>query len=179
MQNRSPFLIAIDGRCAAGKTTFAEKLSSIMECSVIHMDHFFLRPEQRTKERLAQAGGNVDRERFMEEVLKPLKAGKAFTYRSFDCHQMSFAKEIDILPAPVVIIEGAYSCHPEFVQSWDLTIFIDIDQEEQLRRIEQRNGADQVPVFEKRWIPMEEDYFKAFQVKEHCRLLLRQPMHGR
>lgn len=77
MQNRSPFLIAIDGRCAAGKTTFAEKLSSIMECSVIHMDHFFLRPEQRTKERLAQAGGNVDRERFMEEVLKPLKAGKA------------------------------------------------------------------------------------------------------
>lgn len=24
MQNRSPFLIAIDGRCAAGKTTFAE-----------------------------------------------------------------------------------------------------------------------------------------------------------
>ena len=25
MQNRSPFLIAIDGRCAAGKTTFAEK----------------------------------------------------------------------------------------------------------------------------------------------------------
>lgn len=40
MQNRSPFLIAIDGRCAAGKTTFAEKLSSIMECSVIHMDHF-------------------------------------------------------------------------------------------------------------------------------------------
>lgn len=60
MQNRSPFLIAIDGRCAAGKTTFAEKLSSIMECSVIHMDHFFLRPEQRTKERLAQAGGNVD-----------------------------------------------------------------------------------------------------------------------
>lgn len=85
MQNRSPFLIAIDGRCAAGKTTFAEKLSSIMECSVIHMDHFFLRPEQRTKERLAQAGGNVDRERFMEEVLKPLKAGKAFTYRSFDC----------------------------------------------------------------------------------------------
>ena len=83
------------------------------------MDHFFLRPEQRTKERLAQAGGNVDRERFEKEVLKPLRAGKAFTYRAFDCHQMSLAEEIEIVPTPVVIIEGAYSCHPEFVQAWD------------------------------------------------------------
>ena len=49
MQNRSPFLIAIDGRCAAGKTTFAEKLSSIMECSVIHMDHFFLKTGAKDK----------------------------------------------------------------------------------------------------------------------------------
>lgn len=98
MENKSPFLIAIDGRCAAGKTTLTKRLSSILNCSVIHMDHFFLRPEQRTKERLAQAGGNVDRERFEKEVLKPLRAGKAFTYRAFDCHQMSLAEEIEIVP---------------------------------------------------------------------------------
>ena len=177
MENRSPFLIAIDGRCAAGKTTLTKRLSSILNCSVIHMDHFFLRPEQRTKERLAQAGGNVDRERFEKEVLKPLKAGKAFTYRVFGCHQMSLAEEIEIVPTPVVIIEGAYSCHPEFVQAWDLTIFVDIDKEEQLKRIEKRNGKEQVPMFVNRWIHMEEDYFKEFQVKENCRLLLRQPMH--
>ena len=38
-----------------------------------------------------------------------MKAGKAFTYRAFDCHQMSLAEEIEIVPTPVVIIEGAYT----------------------------------------------------------------------
>ena len=144
MENKSPFLIAIDGRCAAGKTTLTKRLSSILNCSVIHMDHFFLRPEQRTKERLAQAGGNVDRERFEKEVLKPLRAGKAFTYRTFDCHQMSLAEEIEIVPTPVVIIEGAYSCHPEFVQAWDLTIFVDIDKEELLAELNEMEAIEGV-----------------------------------
>ena len=56
-------------------------------------------------------------------------------------------------------------------------VFVDIDKEEQLKRIEKRNGKEQVPMFVNRWIPMEEAYFKEFQVKENCRLLLRQPMH--
>ena len=77
------------------------------------------------------------------------------------------------------VYKRQYSCHPEFVQAWDLTIFVDIDKKEQLKRIEKRNGKEQVPIFEKRWIPMEEAYFKEFQVKENCRLLLRQPMHDR
>ena len=39
------------------------------DCNVIHLDHFFWRPKQRTAERLQQAGGNVDYGRFLEEVL--------------------------------------------------------------------------------------------------------------
>ena len=49
------------------------------------MDHFFLRPEQRTPERLRTPGENVDHERFLEEVLCPLRAGRVFWYRPFDC----------------------------------------------------------------------------------------------
>lgn len=172
MEDRRPFLIAIDGRCAAGKTTLVSKLASVFHCSVIHMDHFFLRPQQRTKERLLEPGGNIDRERFQEEVLEPLKKGQAFKYRRFDCHSMSLAEEIEIRMTPLIIVEGAYSCHPDFLESWDLTVFMDVDREEQLRRIEKRGGKEQVPIFEKRWIPMEEAYFRAFQVKENCRIVL-------
>ena len=57
-------LVAIDGRCTAGKTTLAASLQAQLECNVFHMDDFFLRPEQRTPERLRQPGGNVDFERF-------------------------------------------------------------------------------------------------------------------
>ena len=76
-------IVAIDGKCTSGKTTLASKLAEIYDCNVFHMDDFFLRPEQRTPERFAEVGGNVDYERFQEEVLLPLKDGKAFSYRPF------------------------------------------------------------------------------------------------
>ena len=67
------YLVAIDGRCASGKTTLAALLQKqIQDCYVVHMDHFFLREEQRTKERLETPGGNVDHERVLADVLQPL-----------------------------------------------------------------------------------------------------------
>ena len=67
-----PLVVAIDGRCAAGKSSFAQKLQEETGCNVVSMDHFFLPPERRTPERLAEPGGNVDWERCLEEVLRPL-----------------------------------------------------------------------------------------------------------
>ena len=69
-------LVAVEGGSASGKTTLAALLARVYDCSVFHMDDFFLRPEQRTGERLAEPGGNVDRERFAEEVLRPLTGGQ-------------------------------------------------------------------------------------------------------
>ena len=74
-------IVAIDGKCTSGKTTLASQLAEVYDCNVFHMDDFFLRPEQRTPERFAEIGGNVDYERFREEVLLPLKSGKAFSCR--------------------------------------------------------------------------------------------------
>jgi len=71
--------IAIDGRCASGKSTLGAFLQKETGGNLIHMDDFFLRPEQRTKERYATPGENVDHERFYEEVLVPLQNGEDFT----------------------------------------------------------------------------------------------------
>ena len=68
LERKRPLILAVDGRCASGKSTFARELSGVCLAEVIHMDDFFLRPQQRTKERLAEAGGNIDRERLLQEV---------------------------------------------------------------------------------------------------------------
>lgn len=167
---RSPFLLAIDGRCAAGKTTLAAQLARLSGCTVVPMDHFFLRPEQRTEERFLEPGGNIDRERFLAEVLLPLRAGKPFSYRPFDCHTLSLAAPISVPPAALYVIEGSYSCHPALREQYDLTVFLDVGSDEQLRRIRARNGEDDARRFAERWIPLEERYFRALDVRRHCTL---------
>ena len=47
-------IIAIDGRCAAGKTTLAARLAKELGGDVIHMDDFFLPLELRTEERFGR-----------------------------------------------------------------------------------------------------------------------------
>jgi hypothetical protein len=169
---KSPYIIAVDGRCAAGKTTFAREMVIHMHCPVIQMDHFFLQRYQRTEERLAEPGGNVDRERFQDEVINPLVSGESFSYRIFDCQKMEFGEWVKVESAPVVIVEGAYSCHPAFQKHWNLKIFLDVDPKEQIRRIRKRNGEEKLSMFIKRWIPLEEAYFSAFYIKENSDIVL-------
>lgn len=161
-------LLAIDGRCAAGKTTLAANLQAKTGCVVLHMDHFFLQPDQRTEERLRQPGGNVDYERFQREVLLQLKEGRPFSYRPFDCHRLEMGQPIQIVPTPLAIVEGSYSCHPRLWDFYDLRIFLTIHPQEQLRRIEKRNGRAEVVPFQDKWIPMEETYFTAYSIQERC-----------
>ena len=40
-KDKERVLIAIDGRCASGKTTLANRLQEELVCEVIHMDSFF------------------------------------------------------------------------------------------------------------------------------------------
>lgn len=165
-----PTLVAIDGRCASGKTTLAEDLKGKIGCNVIHMDDFFLRPEQRTSQRYREAGGNVDYERFLEEVMKPLMAHQEFSYRPYDCKRQRFSEPVLVPPCTVTIIEGAYSCHPAFWEYYFLRIFLTVRKEEQYRRILQRNGKDSLHDFQTKWIPLEEEYFQQYFLESRCDL---------
>lgn len=169
LSGRKKFLlIGIDGRCASGKTTLASLLQASCDCSVIHMDHFFLRPEQRTEERLREPGGNVDYERFMAEVLFPLCSEEPFSYSPFDCKTQSLMEPVPVNPRPVNIIEGSYSCHPLLKDYYHLKIFLTTTPEEQMRRILLRNGAERAPMFREKWIPLEEQYFSSCHTEENC-----------
>ena len=164
-------IVAIDGKCTSGKTTLAFKLAEIYDCNVFHMDDFFLRPEQRTPDRFTEVGGNVDYERFQEEVLLPLKSGKAFSYRPFDCSTFTLAAPVAVAPKRLNIIEGTYSHHPYFGNPYDLKILLTVDEETQRKRILER------PVFlHKRffveWIPMENRYFDGFAISANSHITI-------
>lgn len=161
-------LVAIEGRCASGKSTLAARLSEHYGCPVIHMDEFFLRPEQRTTERYATPGENIDHERFLEEVLLPLRRGQAVTYRPFDCQTQQLSPAITLPASPTYLIEGSYSCHPALRNHYDLRLFLTVEPEEQMRRIILRNGLDYAQVFRDHWIPLEEAYFAACGVENCC-----------
>lgn len=161
-------IVAIDGRCGAGKTTLAARLEGELSCAVYHMDDFFLRPQQRTKERLSQPGENVEHERFLEEILLPLRSGKAVTYRPYICSRQQLGEPVTAELNRLTIVEGSYACHPTLWEHYDLRIFLTVEPNEQLRRIEARGGVEKAQQFRDRWIPLEERYFHAFDVQKRC-----------
>ena len=168
---KSHVLVAIDGNCAAGKTTLGKELAEHYDCNVLQMDDFFLRPEQRTPERFAQAGGNVDYERFALEVLEPLRRGEAFSYRPFDCRSMTLQEAIKVMPKQLNLIEGSYSLHPYFGDVYDLRVFLTVDPELQRERILERPAFLHERFFQS-WIPMEQRYFEELSIPDTADLIL-------
>lgn len=177
LKSKNSVVVAVEGGSASGKTTLAMELQQRFQCNVFHMDDFFLRPEQRTKERLAEAGGNVDRERFYEEIVIPLNKGENIEYRRFDCSTFTLLPAVNVEPEKLVVIEGAYSTHPELGNYYDLSVFLDIEPDLQKERILKRNGGEKAKRFFREWIPMEENYIKTFHVRERCDLILSVKKH--
>lgn len=159
-------LIAIDGRCASGKSTLASVLANEFDCNVFHMDDFFLHGAMRTPERLSLPGENVDHERFLAEVLLPVSSGSCVQYRRYNCHLGEFEPTKLIAPKPINIIEGVYSFHASLAGFYTMKLFLDIDPALQRRRILGRNSPEQAERFFNEWIPMEENYFRTFSVRD-------------
>ena len=171
LTQKNQVIIAIDGSCTAGKTTLATALAEVYDCNLFHMDDFFLRPEQRNSERFSEAGGNVDYERFYEEVLLPLKSGLPFSYRPFSCMNMALTDPVQIQPKKLSIVEGTYSHHPYFQNPYDLKFFLTVSPELRRSRILERPAFLHQKFFEF-WIPLEQEYFKAFSIQEQADIIL-------
>lgn len=164
--------MAIEGGSASGKTTLSKLLEEIYGATVFHMDDFFLQPWQRTKQRYAQPGGNVDWERFLEEVLIPLKDNRNIAYRRFDCSTFEIAHPVNKKPSDVNVIEGAYSMRPELEDYYDFSVFLNVSSKLQKNRIEKRNTPQMAERFFEQWIPMEHQYFEKMNVKERCDMVI-------
>lgn len=164
--------IAIDGNCASGKSTLAALIAEEYHCNVFHMDDYYLPLHKKTKERLSEAGGNVDRERFREEILDNIRKNKSFIYKIYDCKGQSLHPSKRIYPKKLNVVEGVYSMHPELSGFYDLAVFLSVDEAEQSRRILDRNGPEMHKRFIEEWIPLENRYFKELRIMDNCDLVL-------
>lgn len=163
-----PLLVALDGRCAAGKTTLAARLGRAAGAPVFHTDDFYLPFARRTQERLAQPGGHIDYERLETEVLRPASAGKEFLYRPYDAHADSWGKIQKIPPQKLYIVEGSYSLLPALEKYYGYKIFLTLGAQAQQARLLNREGKEKSQRFLSRWIPAEENYFSACRVCERA-----------
>lgn len=158
---QQPWIISIDGRCASGKTTLAEHLSHLINhSSIVHLDDFFLQPHQRTPERYATPGKNIDDQRLIQEVIIPYINNQDIHYQPFSCQKMALQEAIHLPKSDVLILEGCYVNNALLSDYSNLRIFVHVDSQTQLQRIEMRNGKDRLHDFENKWIPLEEKYFE-------------------
>lgn len=181
-KNYGRILLVIDGRCGAGKTTMASRISEELLCSVFHMDDFYLPAAEQTDERMKEPGGNISFGRFLSEIIMPIENGADIAYRPFVCRIQDY-EDTQIMPARNInIIEGTYSCHPKLRGAYErlcgteddigsmrlIRIFLDIDCRKQIERLRTRVGEQRLKMFEEKWIPREEEYFKVCSVREYC-----------
>lgn len=166
LEKKLTVIIGIDGMAASGKTTFANNLKEQYKAEVIHMDDFFLQDFQRTSERLLEVDGFVDYERFIEEVLRPLKMNSSFKYHKYNCQTKKMSEKYVNHNRDLFIIEGSYALKQSFDDIYDLKILMLIDDEKQLSRLSKRNLPHLVERFKQDWIPRENKYIKQYNLEK-------------
>lgn len=166
LRDKGQAVVAIDGRCGSGKSTLGELMKRVFDCRLFHMDDFYLPQKRRTENWMSVPGGNMDLERFRQEVLEPVFAGEEVLYRPFDCGTGSLGGGECFPPKPLTVIEGSYSHHPALEAPYDLKIFLTCDKGEQRRRLMIREG-DYFPTFEDLWMPLEEQYIRLCRIEEN------------
>lgn len=171
MQKKNSPVVAIDGRCGSGKTYLAELIGKLFSCNICHMDDFYMPLEQRRRDWTEIPGGNMDLKRFHAEVLHPIGMGQQADYRPYDCKKNEMGETVKISPDRLTVVEGSYSHHPLLSSEYDLTIFLTCSSEEQRKRLQMREGG-YFSVFEKQWIPMEENYFSHYSIEKGSSLVV-------
>ncbi len=172
IKSNDSLIIAIDGPSASGKSYLSEILLNKFDCNIFHMDDFFLPHEKKTKERLAIPGANVDHERFLKEVLIPLKNKSEFIYDKYSCQTGEKEKSCVTKLKKINFIEGVYSHHDNLNEYYDLRIFLDTTREIQLDRILKRSNEFMLNRFKTEWIPLEDLYFSKCNVKQNSDLVI-------
>jgi uridine kinase len=134
---RTPrFIMAIDGRGGAGKSSLARSIvSSLPGAAHFEYDWFHL-PQ-------AEIAGHerYDYDRLKRDVLVPFKDGQRdFEVARYNWGYLAgkpdgFAPEsVMVNGVDIIVLEGCGALHPSLLSSFDLTIWLDTDADEALRR---------------------------------------------
>ena len=171
--DRERLMLTIDGPCASGKTTLAQKLAEIFKAAVIHTDDFVIPHAQKTAARLAIPGGNCDAERLVNEVAAPWKRGEDVKYRRYDCGLDRLLQEEAVPESDMLILEGSYCNLPSIRKYADLCLFVDTPDSIRMRRLQKRESPESLKRYHGKWIPLENAYFEAYNLPDKDCVIIR------
>ncbi|MFD1213660.1 uridine kinase, partial [Arthrobacter sp. GCM10027362] len=142
MPAAKPFVIAVDGRSGAGKTTLAVELAALLRAhrsvSLFHLEDIY-----------PGWGGLADgQRRYRETVLKPLAAGRPAAWTSWDWQQGADGSARTTEPAEVVLLEGVGAAHADARDFLDAVVWIEAGSAERRRRALARDGAGYEPYWD-------------------------------
>tara|TARA_B110000091_G_C13703786_1_gene427436 strand:- start:26 stop:754 length:729 start_codon:yes stop_codon:yes gene_type:complete len=145
-EKEKPTRIAINGIEGTGKTVFAEKLteylnSKEMKAIQISIDGFHFNKEVRYKQGRNSAKGyyenSYDELAFVNKVLKSTQTEKPnYISATHDLETDEYLnlKPIEISNKTITITDGAYLFKPNYINYWDLKIYLKTDFENAMKR---------------------------------------------
>ena len=169
LARRQHAVIAIDGPCGSGKSSLAALLSDLFPSRVLHMDDYYLPLPQRACDWEQIPCGNMDLERFRRQALLPAAENMPIAYQPYSCQKGQLLTAATLPAAPLTIVEGSYCQHPLLAPHYDLKIFLRCESQEQLSRLGRRETT-RLDAYLQRWIPLEQSYYRAFDIVARCDL---------
>lgn len=178
-ERKRPILVALDGGSGAGKSTIAAQLKSELAAAVIPLDDFFsgnIPDHQWDEFTVEEKLKNVfDWERVRKAVIKPLLNRCSAHWHAFDFQSGlqadgTYKMEVEpklIQPAPIILLEGAYSASTQLADLVDMAVLVDVPMEERHARLARREDPEFLKNWHKRWDEVERYYFEQVRPKEH------------
>lgn len=183
--------VAVDGRTASGKTTFANELAVAIEelgRPVIRasIDGFHRPKADRYRRGRLSAEGYYydarDLDAIVTLLLEPLSSGgdRLFRTESFDLaadRPISSEPELAADDA-ILIVDGTFLQRPELAPHWDATLFVKTDPDVTFERGLERDagylgGRDQARIsYEERYQPAYEIYEAEALPEQHADLII-------
>ncbi len=171
-------MVALDGRSGAGKSTLAARIAPEVGASVVDGDDFYSggHASQWDAMSAAQKVAHCIDWRRQRPVLESLRQGEPaewlpYDWKADDGRLSEHPKRCD--PAPVVILDGAYSARPELADLLDLRVLLDAPAELRRDRLVQREGVGYRDEWNARWDEAEQWYFTEVMPPEDFDLVLR------
>jgi len=154
MRVEGPTRVAVDGPDAAGKTTLADGIASVLTArgrTVIRaaVDDF-QRPRADRYRRGPYSSEGYYRDSFDYAALRRLLLDPLgpFGDRSYRTAVFEFVRDVEqpgsagVAPEEaIVIVDGVFLLRPELVSAWDFTVFVSVTPDEALRRALVRDVA--------------------------------------
>jgi uridine kinase len=159
-----PILVALDGRSAAGKSTLAAVVAPLVGAVVIDGDDFYSGGTAQTWDAMSageKANHCIDWRR-QRPVLETLARGETAHWHPYDwdADDGSLAQTPVVCePAPVIILDGAYSARPELADLFDLRVLLDAPVDLRMAQLIKREGEDSRKEWNARWDEAEQWYF--------------------